>query len=72
MTKRLVILSTFMSTVLFFDLAGAQESTSGMIEGTVKNDRGAALAGVTVTLNSAQGTKSTTTDVLCDFRFVGI
>jgi outer membrane receptor for ferrienterochelin and colicin len=69
MTKRLVILSTFMSTVLFFDLAGAQESTSGMIEGTVKNDRGAALAGVTVTLNSAQGTKSTTTDADGAFRF---
>ena len=38
--------------------ASAQEATSGSIEGTVTDTAGTPLMGVTVTLSSAQGTKT--------------
>jgi len=50
-------------------LVFAQETTSGTIEGTVTDTGGAPLSGVTVTLTSAQGTKSELTDAMGQFRF---
>jgi hypothetical protein len=49
--------------------ATAQEVTSGSIEGTVTDMQGAPVEGVTVTLHSAQGSKTDTTDKLGQYRF---
>jgi hypothetical protein len=46
----------------------AQEPTTGSIEGTVTDPGGQPLAGVTVTITSAQGAKTVTTDTIGHFR----
>ena len=50
-------------------VVSAQEATSGSIEGTVTDTSGSPLSGVTVTVTSAQGTKSEVTDQLGQYRF---
>jgi hypothetical protein len=49
--------------------ATAQEETTGTIEGTVRDTEGMPLAGVTVIINSVQGSKTETTDESGRFRF---
>ncbi len=49
--------------------ARSQESTTGTIEGVVTDPGGKALSGSLVTITSAQGSKTTTTDAGGNFRF---
>jgi len=50
----------------------AAQSLTGVITGTVKDEQGGALPGVTVTLESKTGTKTTTTDASGSYRFVAL
>jgi outer membrane receptor protein involved in Fe transport len=52
----------------------AQSSTSGSVSGSVTDDTGAAIPGVTVELSgpSMQGTRATTTDASGSYRFINI
>jgi Carboxypeptidase regulatory-like domain len=53
--------------------AGAQaQTTVGTVEGTVKDQQGAILPGVTVTLTGPRGAQTATTDEKGQFRFVGV
>ncbi len=61
--------TSLMAVALPFALATAQEATTGTIEGTVVDAHGAPLPGVTVTITSAQGSKTETSDVNGRFRF---
>lgn len=63
----ITLLVALLATTTLF----AQTSTSGAIEGTIKDATGAALPGVTVEIRSPQmqGVKSDTTDAKGNFRF---
>ncbi len=61
----MVVLATI---ALASGLALAQEVTTGSIEGTVTDTKGNALAGATVTITSAQGSKTVTSDEAGRFR----
>jgi len=47
----------------------AQQTTTGAVQGSVQDANKAPIAGATVTLTSAQGTRNTTTDSKGAFRF---
>src|SRR5438045_8506141 len=50
----------------------AAQSLTGVITGTVKDEQGGALPGVTVTLEGKTGTKTATTDAGGAYRFVAL
>ncbi len=56
------VCSAVMALLAYAGLASAQETTSGSIAGQVLDDQGAAMPGATVTLTSAQGTKTYVSD----------
>src|SRR5437867_7663034 len=68
--KRILLISAVLASgmALLWGLAAAQEVTTGSIEGTVTDTHGSALGGATVTITSAQGTKSVTSDANGGFR----
>ena len=50
----------------------AAQSLTGVIAGTVKDEQGGALPGVTVTLTGKTGTKTATTETNGSYRFVAL
>jgi hypothetical protein len=68
--KRIALLLAVLLT-LAGTMATAQTLT-GTIEGTVVDEQGGVLPGVTVTLTSRQGTQTTVTDERGAYRFVGL
>src|SRR2546426_4552789 len=68
--KRILLISALLASAwaLSCGPAAAQEVTTGTIEGTVTDPHGAALAGATVTITSAQGSRSVTSDANGRFR----
>jgi len=69
MTRRLVTLTALLYPLLHFGVAAGQEATTGTIEGTITNQQGTPLVGVTVTVTSVQGTRAETSDAGGKFRF---
>ena len=69
--KRRILLSGLLFLILacWVGLARGQEATTGSIEGTATDPGGRPLAGVTVTITSAQGDRTATTDADGRFRF---
>ena len=61
-----------LAAVGFAPAARAQVTSTGNIYGTVKDESGAVLPGVTATLTGAFGTRSTTSGTGGDFRFVNV
>ena len=61
-----------LAAVGFAPAARAQVTSTGNIYGTVKDESGAVLPGVTATLTGAFGTRSTTSGTSGDFRFVNV
>jgi outer membrane receptor for ferrienterochelin and colicin len=66
---RIILCLSILSLVILGSPAMAQQATTGAIQGTVLDTNHAPLAGATVTLTSAQGTRSATTDSKGAFRF---
>lgn len=64
----------FVVVLVLFAAAAAAQVTTGAIIGTVTDDTGAALPGVTVTISSPalQGTRTTVTDESGAYRFHGL
>jgi len=53
-------------------IPAAAQSLTGVITGTVKDEQGGALPGVTVTLEGKTGTKTATTDASGSYRFAAL
>jgi len=69
--KHRILLSGLLALVVasWFGLAFAQEATTGSIDGTATDPAGQPLSGVTVTITSAQGTRTAVTRDDGVFRF---
>jgi hypothetical protein len=71
-TAQRVLGLALLAAVGFAPAARAQVAATGNIYGTVKDESGAVLPGVTATLTGAFGTRSTTSGTNGDFRFVNV
>jgi hypothetical protein len=67
--RKMVILSLLL---LFAALPLAAQSLTGTVTGTVKDEQGGVLPGVTVTLNGKTGSRTTTTGAEGNYRFAGL
>src|SRR5258707_7114379 len=67
LTKALALL-----LLVVIAVPAAAQSLTGVIAGTVKDEQGGALPGVTVTLTGKTGTKTATTETNGSYRFVAL
>jgi hypothetical protein len=70
--KNLIKASAVLLLLAAFAVPAAAQSLTGVVTGTVKDEQGGALPGVSVTLTGKTGTKTTVTENNGSYRFVAL
>jgi Carboxypeptidase regulatory-like domain/TonB dependent receptor len=70
--RRMIRTTAALLLAACFAVPALGQTLTGTIAGTIKDQQGAVLPGVTVTLVGKQGTRTATTDTMGNYRFPGL